>query len=244
MGKKCGRKNATRRRVKAMPSVELLLVIVGLPRGTFYYQLAVQSAEDKYADLKRHIHDIYRRHKGRYGYRRIAAAIRHAGTPVNHKKVSRLMAKTGLKAVIWRRKYRSFKGEVGKIAPNILRRCFHAEKPNEKWVTDVTEFNVGGEKIYLSPIMDLFNGEIVSYRIQTRPTFDLAGEILKGAPEKPRSSEKPILHSDQGWQYQMFFDSDGILYGRIGGLNLNQDKARQCCTGLNLIHYTTTIESS
>ncbi|CWN78113.1 integrase core domain protein [Neisseria meningitidis 2001001] len=126
------------------------------------------------------------------------------------------MAKTGLKAVIRRRKYRSFKGEVGKIAPNILRRCFHAEKPNEKWVTDVTEFNVGGEKIYLSPIMDLFNGEIVSYRIQIRPTFDLAGEILKGAPEKPRSSEKPILHSDQGWQYQMFFYS---------GLNLNQDKA-------------------
>lgn len=69
-----------------MPSVELLLEIVGLPRGTFYYQLAVQSAEDKYADLKQHIHDIYRRHKGRYGYRRIAAAILHAGTPVNHKK--------------------------------------------------------------------------------------------------------------------------------------------------------------
>lgn len=98
-----------------MPSVELLLEIVGLPRGTFYYQLAVQSAEDKYADLKQHIHDIYRRHKGRYGYRRIAAAILHAGTLVNHKKVSRLMAKTGLKAVIRRRKYRSFKGEVGKL---------------------------------------------------------------------------------------------------------------------------------
>ncbi|EMT7208430.1 TPA: transposase family protein, partial [Neisseria gonorrhoeae] len=74
----------------------------------------------------------------------------------------------------------------------------HSEKPNEKWVTDVTEFDVGGEKIYLSPIMDLFNGEIVSYRIQTRPTFDLAGEILKGAPEKPGPSEKPMLHSDQG----------------------------------------------
>lgn len=188
-----------------MPSVELLLGIVGLPRSTFYYQLAVQSAEGKYADLKRHIHDIYQRYKGRYGYRRIAAAIRHAGIPVNHKKVSRLMAKTGLKAVIRRRKYRSFKGEVGKVAPNILQRCFHSEKPNEKWVTDVTEFDVGGEKIYLSPIMDLFNGEIVSYRIQTRPTFDLAGEILKGAPEKPGPSEKPMLHSDQGWQYQMFF---------------------------------------
>lgn len=188
-----------------MPSVELLLGIVGLPRSTFYYQLAVQSAEGKYADLKRHIHDIYQRYKGRYGYRRIAAAIRYAGIPVNHKKVSRLMAKTGLKAVIRRRKYRSFKGEVGKVAPNILQRCFHSEKPNEKWVTDVTEFDVGGEKIYLSPIMDLFNGEIVSYRIQTRPTFDLAGEILKGAPEKPGPSEKPMLHSDQGWQYQMFF---------------------------------------
>lgn len=185
--------------------MKLLLEIVGLPRSTFYYQLAVQSAEDKYADLKRYIHDIYRRHKGRYGYRRIAAAIRHSGTPVNHKKISRLMNLMGLKAVIRQRKYRSFKGEVGKIAPNILQRCFHAEKPNEKWVTDVTEFNVGGEKIYLSPIMDLFNGEIVSYRIQTRPTFDLVGKMLKGALEKLRPSEKPILHSDQGWQYQMFF---------------------------------------
>ncbi|OSI16520.1 transposase [Neisseria dentiae] len=183
--------------------MKLLLEIVGLPRSTFYYQLTVQSAEDKYADLKRHIHDIYRQHKGRYGYRRITAAIRHTGTQVNHKKISRLMTVMGLKAVIRRRKYRSFRGEVGKTAPNILQRHFKAGQPNEKWVTDVTEFDVGGEKVYLSPIMDLFNGEIVSYRIQTRPTFDLVGRMLKGALEKLRPSEKPILHSDQGWQYQM-----------------------------------------
>lgn len=141
------------------------------------------------------------------------------------------MAKTGLKAVIRRRKYRSFKGEVGKVAPNILQRCFHSEKPNEKWVTDVTEFDVGGEKIYLSPIMDLFNGEIVSYRIQTRPTFDLVGEILKGAPEKPVPSEKPMLHSDQGWQYQMFL-SKAVERQRSGSESVPQGKLLgQCGNG-------------
>lgn len=185
--------------------MKLLLEIVGLPRSTFYYQLTGQSAEDKYADLKQHIRTVYQQHKGRYGYRRITAAIRHTGVLVNHKKISRLMSEMRLKAVIRQRKYRSFKGEAGKAAPNILQRYFKAEKPNEKWVTDVTEFNVSGEKLYLSPIMDLFNGEIISYRIQKRPTFDLVGRMLKEAFRKLRPSEKPILHSDQGWQYRMRF---------------------------------------
>lgn len=185
--------------------MKLLLKIVGLPRSTFYYQQTAQSAEDKYAGLKQHILTVYQQHKGRYGYRRITAAIRHTGTLANHKTISRLMNMMGLKAVIRQRKYRSFKGEVGRAAPNILQRHFKAERPNEKWVTDVTEFNVAGEKLYLSPVMDLFNGEIVSYHIQTRPTFDLVGIMLKEAFKTLMPSEKPILHSDQGWQYQMRF---------------------------------------
>ncbi len=132
-------------------------------------------------------------------------AIRHTGALVNHKKISRLMNMMGLKAVIRQRKYRSFKGEAGRAAPNILQRNFKAERPNGKWVTDVTEFNTAGEKLYLSPVMDLFNGEIVSYRIQTRPTFDLVGKMLKEAFKTLMPSEKPILHSDQGWQYRMPF---------------------------------------
>lgn len=138
--------------------MKLLLKIVGLPRSTFYYQQTARSAEDKNAGLKQHILTVYQQHKGRYGYLRITAAIRHAGTLVNHKTISRLMNIMGLKAVIRQRKYRSFKGEVGRAAPNILQRHFKAERPNEKWGTDVIECNVAGEKLYLSPVMDLFNG--------------------------------------------------------------------------------------
>lgn len=183
--------------------MELLLEIIGLPRSTFYYQLTPQSAEDKYAGLKQHIRTVYRQHKGHYGYRRITTAISQTGTLANHKTISRLMNMMGLKAVIRQRKYRSFKGEAGTAAPNILNRCFKAQRPNEKWVTDVTEFNVASGKLYLSPIMDLFNEEIVSYRIQSRPTFDLVGMMLESAFKTLRGSDKPILHSDQDLQYQL-----------------------------------------
>jgi transposase InsO family protein len=100
-------------------------------------------------------------------------------------------------------KYRSYKGQVGKIADNILQRQFEADKPNQKWVTDVTEFKVGSEKLYLSPIMDLFNGEIIAFQTQRRPMFGLVKDMLKEAVNKLKPSEKPIVHSDQGWQYQM-----------------------------------------
>lgn len=100
-------------------------------------------------------------------------------------------------------KYRSYKGQVGKIADNILQRQFEADKPNQKWVTDVTEFKVGSEKLYLSPIMDLFNGEIIAFQTQRRPLFGLVKDMLKEAVNKLKPSEKPIVHSDQGWQYQM-----------------------------------------
>ena len=108
-----------------------------------------------------------------------------------------------LKSRIRVAKYRSYKGLVGKVADNILQRQFKANQPNQKWVTDVTEFNVRGEKLYLSPIMDLFNGEIISFQTQRRPMFGLVKEMLKDAMKKLKPTEKPIIHSDQGWQYQM-----------------------------------------
>ena len=108
-----------------------------------------------------------------------------------------------LKSRIRIAKYRSYKGLVGQVAENVLQRQFEAKKPNQKWVTDVTEFNVRGEKLYLSPIMDLFNGEIISFQTQRRPMFGLVKEMLKDAMKKLKPTEKPIIHSDQGWQYQM-----------------------------------------
>ncbi len=157
---------------------------------------------DRSAALKARIGAIYRRHKGRYGYRRITAELRRAGEEVNHKTVQRLMRVLGLKSVVRVKKYRSYREEVDRVAPNRLNRQFDAVKPCQKWVTDVTEFKVHGQKLYLSPILDLYNGEIVAYEMSGRPVFSLVSTMLKRAFRRLMPNEKPLLHSDQGWQYQ------------------------------------------
>lgn len=180
-----------------------LLTLAGLARSTFYYQQKALLAVDKYADLKESIRTLYERHKGRYGYRRITAALQQMGKFVNHKTVQRLMQELGLKSLVRIKKYRSYKGEVGSAAPNILQRQFDAQEANQKWVTDVTEFKVAGEKLYLSPVMDLYNGEIIAFETSKRPVFDLVDSMLKKALGTLRGINKLILHSDQGWQYRM-----------------------------------------
>jgi putative transposase len=180
-----------------------LLKLTDLPRSTFYYQQTTQLAADKYQQTKDHIKTIFHRHKGRYGYRRVCAEVRKLGHVVNHKTVQRLMAELGLKSLVRPKKYQSYKGEGSRTAPNILKRSFEAKGPNQKWVTDVTEFGVGGEKLYLSPVMDLYNGEIIAYETATRPTFELVSTMLRNALSRLRRKDRPILHSDQGWHYQM-----------------------------------------
>ena len=154
--------------------------------------------EDKYASVKEEIAAIYHENRGRYGYRRITAELRKRKFSVNHKTVQRLMKKLGLVCRVRMKKYRSYKGEVGKIAPNLLNRDFHAEKPNQKWVTDVTEFSLFGEKLYLSPILDLHSNDLVSYTISDRPVLSMVTTMLNEA----FATIPHILHSDQGWQYQ------------------------------------------
>ncbi|MGF6284106.1 putative transposase [Pseudomonas silensiensis] len=183
--------------------------MAGLARSTFYYQQKVLQTADKYADLKAKICATFDEHKGRYGYRRITLAMRGAGHLINHKTVQRLMVELQLKSRVRVKKYRAYKGEVGLAAPNLLNREFEAPQPNQKWVTDVTEFKVGGQKLYLSPILDLYNGEIISYDIARRPLFSMVGAMLNEAFGRLKPHEKPILHSDQGWQYRM------PIYGRL-----------------------------
>lgn len=180
-----------------------LLKAAQLPRSTFYYQQKILRQDDKHQQLKKIIKVVFERHKGRYGYRRITAAIRQLGSHVNHKTVQRLMGVLGLKSLVRPKRYRSFKGEVGWAAPNELQRRFAADAANKKWVTDVTEFNVAGEKLYLSPILDLYNGEIVAFETSKRPVFNLVDSMLKKALARLSPEEKPMLHSDQGWQYRM-----------------------------------------
>nr|WP_198155454.1 IS3 family transposase [Candidatus Burkholderia verschuerenii] len=126
-----------------------------LARSTFYYQKKALQLGDKYANVKVRIQSIFDEHKGRYGYRHITAVIRHEGIRINHKTIQRLMGELGLKSYVRLKKYCAYRGEVGLAAPNVLERRFVAKRPNNKWVTDVTEFNLGGEKLYLSPILDL-----------------------------------------------------------------------------------------
>lgn len=174
-----------------------------LARSTFFYHLKRLTLPDPQAELKSQIQQIYDEHKGRYGYRRITVAICHTGSLVNHKRVQRLMQQLGLRSRIRTKKYRSYRGQIGPIADNLLQRRFHADAPNCKWVTDVTEFKVGTDKLYLSPVMDLFNGEIISYQLARRPEFALVGKMVDAAMAKLASDQKPLIHSDQGWQYQM-----------------------------------------
>lgn len=180
-----------------------LLALAGLARSTFYYQRKVSQTADKHESLKAHIRTLYERHCGRYGYRRITATIRQLGRVVNHKTVQRLMGEMGLKSLVRIKKYRSYKGEAGRTAENLLKRQFEAQGINQKWVTDVTQFNVAGEKLYLSPVMDLYNGEIIAFETARRPTFELVGAMLKQALAKLPRHHTPLLHSDQGWHYQM-----------------------------------------
>ena len=157
---------------------------------------------DKYRVEKEEITAIYHENQGRYGYRRITMEMRNRGYIINHKTVRRLMNDLGLKCQIRIRKYRSYKGDIGKVAPNLIDRDFHADAPNQKWTTDITEFSLFGKKLYLSPILDMFNGEIVSYCISEHPHLGQVLDMLDKAFEKIPDNTNLILHSDQGWQYQ------------------------------------------
>jgi putative transposase len=174
-----------------------------MARSTFYYHLKQSVQPEKDSVIKAKIVTTYHQHKGRYGYRRITASLRNNGLKINHKKVERLMKEAGIKSLVRIKKYQSYKGQQGRIARNLLKRNFHASKPYQKWVTDVSEFAVAGKKLYFSPILDLYNREIVSFTISDRPNLDPTMDMLEKALKKLPPDARLILHSDQGWQYQM-----------------------------------------
>ncbi|AXO82581.1 IS3-like element IS1397 family transposase [Escherichia coli] len=180
-----------------------LLKAAGLARSTLYYQLSLQKAKDKYADVKQLIASIFHEHRGCYGYRRIHCELQKRGLKFSGKTVRKLMQQLGLKSPVRLKKYRSYRGNMGLAAENILQRQFKAEAPCEKWVTDITEFRAGGQKLYLSPILDLFNGEIVAWETAWRPTEELVKRMLNKGLESLAEGEKPLLHSDQGWHYRI-----------------------------------------
>jgi putative transposase len=181
----------------------LLLQIAGLARSTFYWQLKAGTGKAKHQHEMQRIKALFHHHKGRYGYRRLTLALRREGCRLNHKTVRKLMREQALASNLRRKKYQSYQGAYGKMAPNLLQRDFQAQAPNQKWVTDVTEFKVKGEKLYLSPVLDLYNREIVAWSMATSPKMPLVNSMLDEAFARLQPGEQPVLHSDQGWQYQM-----------------------------------------
>lgn len=176
-----------------------LLIFAKIPRSTYYYYT---KKVDEYATIKEEILSIYHENKGRYGYRRITLEVRNRGYSINHKTVQKLMKELRIKSLVRVKRYKSYKGEVENIAPNIIQRNFKADKLSEKWATDVTEFSLLGTKIYLSPIIDMFNGEIISYNVNERPLLAQVMDMLDKAFLRLPNKINLVLHSDQGWQYQ------------------------------------------
>lgn len=173
-----------------------------MPRSTYYYYVKQSEKSDKYKVIKEQITAIYHENQGRYGYRRITLELHNRGYCINHKTVHRLMEELHLKCLVRIKKYRSYKGEIGKIAPNLIQRDFKADAPNQKWTTDITEFALFGTKLYLSPILDMYNGEIISYSISEHPVLGQVMDMLDKAFKRIPDNTDLIFHSDQGWQYQ------------------------------------------
>ena len=182
--------------------LSLLFEVSGLPKATYYYYVKRMDTQDKHSEIKEQITAIFEENHGRFGYRRITLELRNRGHHINHKTVQRLMKSMGLVCKVRMKKYQSYKGEVGKIAPNLLERNFEAGKPNQKWVTDVTEFSLFGQKLYLSPILDLCSRDLIAYTIVEKPALSMVTNMVRLAFENLPDGTNLILHSDQGWQYQ------------------------------------------
>ena len=185
-------------------SLKELLYYLGIPRSTFYYR-ATHPKQDRYSEERTMIRDVFTKSQGAYGYRRITLALKKEhGICLDRKTVAKIMKQESLQAKErCKRRYSSYKGTVGKIAPNVLERNFEVSRPMEKLVSDITQFNIGQTRVYLSPLVDLFNGEVISWRIGKSPNMNMVLNMLFDVLPK-LNQEKPIVHTDQGFQYQNY----------------------------------------
>lgn len=189
--------------LKADFPLPVLLQVADLARSTFFYQQARLQALDPHEELKAAITEIFTKNHGRYGHRRIHTELVKHGWAVAKKTVLKLMRVLQLVCKVRRKKrYNSYRGERGKVAPNVLNREFSADAPNQKWVTDVTEFSVDDRKLYLSSVMDLFDRQISSYAVGLSPNLQLTNTSLRDALATLEPGQQPLVHSDQGFQYQ------------------------------------------
>lgn len=189
--------------LKADFSLPVLLQAAALARSTFFYHQARIQGPDPQEAIKAAVTEIFEKNHGRYGHRRVHTEMVMQGWTVAKKTVLKLMRSLNLVCKVRRKKrYNSYQGGQGRVAPNVLNREFEADAPNRKWVTDVTEFSVGDRKLYLSPVMDLFDRQIISYSISPSPNLELTNNSLRQALACLEDNQQPLVHSDQGFQYQ------------------------------------------
>lgn len=180
-----------------------LLKKLNFAKSSYYYQEKNIYAEDKYSNLRKRIIQLFHENRDIFGYRRIHTLLHREGIKVSEKVVRRIMKQE--KLIIRRKrrqKYNSYKGEITPAVENVIARDFHATKPNQKWLTDITEFSIKAGKVYLSPIIDCLDGMPVSWTIGTSPNAELANTMLRNAIATLKPNEKPIVHSDRGCHYR------------------------------------------
>ena len=174
-----------------------------MAKSTYYFEINKRDVvAERNQELLEVIKSIFEENKRRYGVRRVYRELLNRGHQVNHKRVQRLMHEAGLVGKCPKEKYHSYKGEVGKIADNIINRDFETTAPLQKWTTDVSQFNFSWGKCYISPILDMNTNEIISYDLSTSPNLEQIARMLDKAFDKFPNVEGLIFHSDQGWQYQ------------------------------------------
>ena len=183
-----------------------LLKAIHLSKSTYmFHKYRIEAAKEPETELEKLVLEEFKENKGRYGVRRITASLRLKGHHINHKVVQRIMKKYHLKGKTPKkiRKYSSYMGTVGKVAENLLKRQFNVDVPNKVFVTDVTEFKFSWGKVYLSPVMDLYNREIIGYDIARHPDFNQIKRMMDSALKGRTITKEALFHSDQGCQYQM-----------------------------------------
>ncbi len=189
--------------LRDMYALKDLLEVLSIAKSSYCYNAKVMKQPDKYLRLREDVKRIFSNSKSVYGYRRIHAVIKNNGDIVSEKVVRRIMNEEGLHVVVVnKRKYNSYQGEITPAVENVVARDFHADKPNIKWLTDITEFAIQAGKVYLSPIIDCFDGLPVSWTIGVSPNADLVNTMLDCAIETLDEGEHPIVHSDRGAHYR------------------------------------------
>ena len=184
-------------------SLHQLLKCLCMAKSSYYYQRAVMKQSDKYAEIRIRIKIIFQENRNCYGYRRIHGELKKIGITVSEKIVRRIMKEEHLTVPTKRmKKYSSYKGEISPEVDNIINRDFHAEQPNTKWLTDITEFAIPAGKVYLSPVIDCFDGMVVKWNIGTTPDSILVNKMLEDAIGTLLPSEHPLVHTDRGCHYR------------------------------------------